>query len=103
MSFFHALPTDPSLTCSSVLAAVETVESWMLAEYVLEIQLYKRQDLEHRHPNDDDYRRGCVQYYLDTSPCASWEHIAGHLLFWEEGTALDKLKRHLQPKQGTQL
>ena len=78
---FVCIPTDPSLTCSSLLAAVETMT---LAYDVLGVPYATRKELHQCYPEKSDYKEACVSWYLKISPYASWEHVGGRLLLLEE-------------------
>ena len=95
----HAFPADPSLTVSRILAAVETVKGERL-EDVLIIPRRKRVELRKQSTTDEDYKRGLATYYLHTHPRASWAHIGGELLYYEEEEALERVKKHIVPEQG---
>ena len=99
-SFCYDIPTDPSLTCSSLLAAVQSVSAQDLAQYILYVSDYKKRKLLHDFSDDDDYKEACVLWYLQTHPHASWEHLGGRLLWWGENEALQKVKGHITPKPG---
>ena len=45
-------------------------------------------------------REACVQLYLQTSPHASWEHLAGRLFMCDETTELEKVKKRMKPVRG---
>ena len=49
---------------------------------------------------DDPTRRIFVNLYLETSPYASWEHLAGKLLVMEETTALEYAKKKIRHVRG---
>ena len=92
-----SFPSDTTLTCSNVLAALSTVEEKRLGS-VLEVPPTKRRELKEH--SEDDYRKRLITHYLQSSPCASWEDIGGQLLYWEEASALDAVKQFLQPEEG---
>ena len=95
----HAIPADHSLTVSRILAAVETVEGQRL-EDVLEVPDPKSEELRKQSTTDEDYKHGLATYYIHIHPRASWAHIGGVLLWWEEEEALKRVKEHIVPQQG---
>ena len=98
------VPPDPSLTSRSLLAALDTVKSVKIdsddLEYVLEIPSPKREEMSTRCVEEDTYRGELVHYYLGTHPQASWNHLAGTLLYWEEHSALEKVKGKVKADKG---
>ena len=90
---------DPSLTSSSVLAAVEGVSAGRLAD-VLEIPDYKRRELREQFPDDEDYKMKIVNFYRNLSPTSSWGHLAGQLLYWGEDAALQRARSLYKPDPG---
>ena len=85
-----------------MLAAVKTVEGEKLAE-ALDVPFPKREELKKQSTTDEDFKHGLATYFLGTHPFASWAHIGGALLCWEEEEALEGVKAHIVPEQGTQL
>ena len=96
-------PADPSLTPSSVSAALETVKDVERVEYILETPHPKRSQPGAQHANERDQRAALAEYYLQTHPLASWEHLAGKCLFEEEEYALQEMKKGLQPDEGMEI
>ena len=67
--------------------------------YVLDVPDTKRDELQEQSV-EGDYRRQLITHYLQSSPHASWEHIGGWLLFYEEDSALHSVKQFLQTQEG---
>ena len=99
----HNIPTDLDMTCSSLLAASKTVEVGRLTTDVLDLPYTIREEFRQRYPNHDDYTRSCVNHYIEVSPRASWEHIAGRFLYNKEDIAFKEVKEHIKSHQGMQL
>ena len=98
---FNLFPVDPSLTSSSVLAALETVHDLDDVEGILVVNVYDVSDrLRAQHANDADYRTALVEHYLKTSPYTSWGHLGGGCLYWEEESALSVCQRNVQHDEG---
>ena len=91
--------TDPSLTSSSVLAAVEGVSADRLAS-VLQIPYYKRKELREQFPDDEDYKKKVVNFYRNLSPTSSWGHLAGRLLLRGEDAASQRARSLYKPHPG---
>ena len=89
-------PSDASLTLPNVLAAVRRVDAVILG-YVLNIPVTM---VRQQSASAEERREGLVKYYMDTSPNASWAHMGGRLLLYEEEAAMEKVKVHIKPTQG---
>ncbi len=44
-------------------------------DHILLTGKFKEIQLRKLHPDDSDYRTAVIENYLQTSPCASWEHL----------------------------
>ena len=84
-------------------AALETVKILLVLESILEIPRPKRSQLRAQHANERDQRVAMVEYYLQTHPLASWEHLAGECLGLEEESALQEVKKGVQPSEGMEI
>ena len=98
-------PPDPSLTCSRVLTTLDSVEDDMNGsddlEYCLQIPYKIREEMREQSSSAIIYRKKLVKYWLNYQPNASWEGLAGRLLYWNQKQALDKVKRNIfRPKKG---
>ena len=105
-------PPDPSFTCQSVLAALQTVWDRMDSdiicgslESILNIPLSKKREVRMDSTSTDQYREKLIQYYIMTNPNASWDGLAGMLLLFDIHTkAFEKVKRNIiRTKRGTYL
>ena len=94
------IPADPSLTSSRVLAAVESLSGVKLANAFM-VPSPKREEHKEQSATKEDYKHATVTYYLSTYPSASWAHIGGRLLRYEEKKALRIVKEYIVPDQGT--
>ena len=99
------VPPDPSLTSRSLLAALDTVKSVKSTsnydlERVLDIPYHKEDEMRRRFVEEDTYRGELVHYYLGTHPQASWNHLAGRLLYREQHSALEKVKGKVKADKG---
>ena len=103
-----SLPDD-SLTPYKLLPAVSSVrkfwrrddDEWGLLE-MLDVPYSVMDDIRASlsHSTEEEKRIAGLQYYLQTSPGASWEDIAGILWFMEEHTALEEVRQHLPRTYG---
>ena len=102
------VPPDPSLTSCSLLAALDTVKNAKTVsdydnndlERVFEIPIPKWQEMRSRCVEEDTYRGELVHYYLGTHPQASWNHLAGTLLYRKQHSALEKVKGKVKADKG---
>ena len=90
-----SFPSDSSLTCSNVQAALRTVDERTLERNILWMSRTRQKLCV-----DDNYRDQLITHYLQSSPFASWEWIAGMLLCHKEGVALEEVRKFLQPEEG---
>ena len=101
-------PPDHSLTCSRVLAALDSVkdktdddEDDKILENCLQIQNKIRKEMRRQSSSAIIYRKKLVKYWLKYHPNASWEGLAGKLLDLNQKQALDEVKKNLfRPKKG---
>ena len=103
-------PPDPSLTCQSVSAALQTVEDGYDSDYnksleiILNIPRSKEMEIREESTGAHQYREKIVHYYIKTYPNASWNELAGRLLFRKNNQALENVKRNIiRTKRGTYL
>ena len=96
-------PSDPSLTCSSVLAALETVNdvtngynAYKKLENCLSIEFEAwKMKMRKQYSSVIEYRKDLVNYWLKYHPNASWKYLAGELLYTECNQALEEVKRNI--------
>ena len=100
-------PPDPSLTCSRVLDTLDSVKdsNYMDGSDDLEKCLdtpYKiEEEMREQSSSAIIYRKKLVKYWLKYHPNASWEYLAGRLLYMDKNQALEKVKRNIfRPKKG---
>ena len=98
-------PPDPSLTCSRVLATLDSVKDFMNGSNDFEncLGTPDKIDEEMRRQSSSAiiYRKKLVKYWLKYHPNASWEYLAGELLEENHKQALDKVKKNIfRPKKG---
>ena len=73
-----------------MLSCVETVKSINIERNILELP----STATHGNQIRD------VQLYLQISPFASWEHLAGRLFKYSLTTELEKVKKRMKPVRG---
>ena len=90
-----------------MLAALQTVKDGYDSgyrnslEYILDIPRSKKREIRVESICFNQYREKLVQYYIITNPNASWDGLAGRLLY-SENKALENLKRNIiRTKRGT--
>ena len=93
-------PSDASLTPSSLLAALGSVENVDTLEDVLGVPQSKRYELRMQSGSIEERRELVIRYFLQTSPYATWEGIGSRLLYREQYTALDEVKGYMKPHEG---
>ena len=90
--YFISLP-DASLTSSAVLSCLETVEDMdTLKNNILEIPYVMALG--------NSTKETLVQLFLQNSPYASWEHLAGKLLRKDCKLALEDIKKRIKSVKG---
>ena len=87
---------DPSLTTKNVSSVLETVRSWWAVCAVLDVPLSRRELIEMEHTSEPQRKQAAVDWWLRYSPTASWTWLAGNLYRWEERTALEAVREHIQ-------
>ena len=92
MIAYLSISSDPSLTCSHVLAALESVKDTTLKR-VLDISLAKQEELKRN-------RELLVKWWLETDFRASWEELGGQLLYHGETKALKNVLVYIKPQRG---
>lgn len=85
-------PSDTNLTKDSVTAVMEEVKEWQRVSFELLIpdHILNQQDVSERGKKDV-----IGNYYLQTHPNASMEHLARELYLAGEYSAVEKAKRYL--------
>ena len=83
-------PLDPSLTASNVCTALEALRDLDKVCDVLRIPLHwqNRIRIEYCTYSEKRQKQAMVEWWLQYSPHASWNWLAGQLYFHEEWTAL---------------
>lgn len=92
---------DPSLNASNVSAVLEAVNNLDEEWKILQLSSSKWKELSQPDLDDAQCRTALVEYYLKTSPYASWEHIAGRCLYHEKDSALESAKGWIRLTKGT--
>ena len=98
ISLCFPLP-DPSLTCSRVLAALDSVEDGMDGsddfEYCLNTPVKIDKKMREQSSSAIIYRKKLVKYWLKYHPNASWKSLAGELLLRSHSQAFEKVKKNI--------
>ena len=85
--------TDASLTTNAVLSCLETVEDIGSLRFILQLPASV---LIGHHLT----REKMVQFYLQVSPCASWEDLASRLLYMNNSIGCEDAKKRIKPGGG---
>ena len=100
-------PPDPTLTCSRVLATLDSVKDNNNMngsddlEKCLNTPYEIIEEMREQSSSAIIYRKKLVKYWLKYHPNASWEGLAGRLLLLYHNQALDKVKKNIfRPKKG---
>ena len=94
-------PPDPSLTCSRVLATLDSVNGSDYLENCLQIPQKIREEMRRQSSSAIINRKKLVKYWLTYHPNASWEYLAGKLLFRTRNQAVEKVKKNIfRPRKG---
>ena len=71
-----------------------------ILENVLVIPQPKSKEMRLYYADEEDYRKKLVECYITMSPLASWNHVAGQLLYWEHHGVLEKVKDKVKVDKG---
>ena len=91
--------TDSSLTCLNVSTVLNTV-SMERMEGCLTVPLSVRSKINEQSHSEEERRNQLVDYWLMTSPNASWQWLSGWIHYYEEKSALSAAKRYVQRAPG---
>lgn len=111
MTCIFRFTVDDTLTKQYVCAAVETVSVAKDAksfpygedvklEYCLDLPISVARKLREQYSNNDEYKEKLVEFWLETSPYASWDCLARKLRYYGQEKALEKVKDHVKIKEG---
>ena len=83
-------PSDPTLTWDRVAAVMDEIKDLWKVIRQLAVP-------EHMvdHLSEMDKKHAVGNYYVQTHPRASWEHLAMSLYYAEQYSAVEKAKQHL--------
>lgn len=84
-----------------MLDVVKSIHDVSDLDGVLHMPEPKSKKLREQYPNDEEYRKQLLLYFLKTAPHASWEGLAGGLLRYGETISLEEAKKKLKPNRGT--
>lgn len=87
--FLFFPPPDPTLTLPNVITVVGMVKNWkVLGGYLLvpDSKMKTREEM--------------LDYFITTTPGASWETLAGHLYYMQQDKALEKMSDYLKRQPG---
>ena len=105
-SFASLLPcfsllTDSTFTHHNVTAILEAVEvDWMRLCTYLFVPSDKVLQINHLYLTPEESLKAVIDYYLTTSPYASWEVLASILYYREETRALEAMQEYLHRSAG---
>ena len=78
----------------------KTASDYAYLENVFEIPEPKWREMRSQYVEEDTYRGELVHYYLGTHPQASWNHLAGTLLYYDQNSALVKVEGKVKADKG---
>ena len=93
------VPTDPNLNVNTLMSLLSTLSVTIL-EYCLQIPDKKRKEIKRQCRTEGDRREKLVRWYLDFSPFADFNDLAGELYFYEKTSILEQLKGYVQREPG---
>ena len=82
-----------------MVAVTETVDILILERSLVTPHLRVKQ-LRQKYPEEDQYRRELIKYFLKTSVYASWEELGRELLLYNQTEALAKVKKRIKAHKG---
>ena len=94
------MPPDISLTQEIVLAVVDSVEVQTLGNCLSIPLRVKENILSVIHYDSMEQKSRLIHYWVNFSPFASWNWLAGRLYYWDERTALEASLRYVQKISG---
>ena len=102
MSLFS---TDPTLTHANISTVTATVPlgyyyGGELGCAVLGLSWNKYMEIYEQRSTAAEERERLIHYYLNYSPYASWNHLAGKLYFRNHGVTLSAARRFIKTEPG---
>ena len=98
ISFSFSL-TDSSLTHLNVTTVLNTVSVEQM-ELCLRVPPNVRRKIKEQSHSEEERRNQLVNWWLMTSPYASWQWLSGWIHYIEEKSALSAAKRYVQRAPG---
>ena len=89
-------PLDPTLTVENMREVMEEVEDWVTMGVSLGVPDSKRQEIYQQSSTEREKRLALGDYWVNTTPDASWENLAALLYQEQEEGALTVTKQYLQ-------
>ena len=91
--------TDSSLTHLNVSTVLNSVSVEMMG-YCLRIPLSLRDKIADQSESEEERRNRLVDWWLKTSPYASWQWLSGWSHYWEQESVVSAAKRYVQRAPG---
>ena len=89
-----------AFTCSNVLRAVRTVETWWEFNglgYWLYISEEKRKEIQLVYSDPEEQRRQLILYWMSTDPLASWRRLITQLDEMRHSPVVDGIRDFAEP------
>ena len=87
-------PTDPSFTLDELTKLLKDVKDWDYS-YHLDIPKSVHDNIRKQYSIDDSqYKKACLEWYLENHPSPTWIQIAASLYWTNEHEQLKVLKNH---------
>ena len=95
-----SLPTDPTLTLTSLTQLLVSVRKWDQLRQYLHIPRVVYLDIMGQYHDEAQRVQSWCEWYLTHHPAPSWLHVANGLYFCKEHNILDDLKSQVQYLKG---
>ena len=90
--------TETNLSLENIITVNKAVEGVSIGE-MLTVSSSKLRELQQQE-TDDDISETIVKYFIEYSPYASWNFIAGRLYYLEQPTALSLARTFINQTPG---
>ena len=93
--------SDASLTPQNIFQATSYVGYGVLRDCLqVPDTVYYQITANPSYPTEEKRREAMIVYYLNTTPLASWDRLAGELYRWNEYLSLEAVRKYLHHTTG---
>ena len=92
--------SDHSFTCQNISMVTATVDDRKLAGLILQVPYSIQMEIRREVDTSADFRKEVIEYYVQYSPQATWDELAGKFYRWEYGEALAAARRFIKRTSG---